>query len=164
MSRLKQIRLVRELEEMIRLASSPLIDFTSEGSPPRLYYVTLYSRGLRWNKKQSRPQTIEQHQFSLRLGSSYPSDPPDVTWLTPIFHPNIRREAVCHSNQWSPTWTLADFVCELNDMIRFKKYNIYSPLDLQAASWAQEHEELFPVDPRGLRETSPQITVRPRES
>ena len=148
---------------MTRLSRSPLMEFSSQGSPPSVYHVRLTTRGLRWDQGSGKPVLTELHEFTLRLGAEYPRQAPDVTWRTPIFHPNIKREAVCHSGQWAPSWTLADFVNELNDMVRYQKHNVHSPLDSYAARWVSAHLNHLPVDHRGLRDTAVSIKVRPRK-
>ena len=110
---------------------------------------------------RTRPALV-RFSAKLRLGAHYPSEPPDVTWLTPIFHPNIRGQAVCHSQQWSPAWSLADFVIELGDMIRMDKFNVKSPLDRKAAAWADKNRPMFPLDPRSLRVPEVRISIRPK--
>jgi ubiquitin-protein ligase len=160
----KQVRLQKDLEELMRLKSSrsDLIDFTSRGSPPTEYLFTIRLKGLKLDGDKA--VVTELHQFQLRLGSNYPSEPPDVTWQTPIFHPNIRGQAVCHSQQWSPAWSLADFVIEIGDMVRMHKLNVKSPLDRKAAAWAEANQTKFPLDERSLRPPEVRISIRPKSS
>ena len=158
----KQVRLQKDLEELLRLkASRPdLVDLTYTGVPPTEYQFTVRLKGLKLDG--DRVSVTDLHQFQLRLGANYPSEPPDVTWKTPIFHPNIRGQAVCHSQQWSPAWSLADFVIEIGDMIRMHKLNVKSPLDRKAAAWAEANQAKFPVDERCLRPPEVRISVKPR--
>lgn len=160
----KLIRLRKDHEELLRLSSSrpDLIDFTTKGNPPTHYIFTVRLKGLMLAPDGKRAIVRDVHQFEMRLGAHYPSDPPDVTWRTPIFHPNIRGEAVCHSQQWSPAWSLADFVIEIGDMIRMDKYNTASPLDRKAANWSDKNGDRFPIDHRNLRPTEHKITIRPK--
>ncbi len=159
----KKVRLQKDHEELLRLTSgrNGLISFEHRGSPPTYYKFTVNLKGLRLEGDQA--VMTERHQFELKLGAYYPSEPPDVTWLTPIFHPNIRGQAVCHSQQWSPAWSLADFVIELGDMIRWDKYNTKSPLDRRASAWADKNRDKFPLDTRSLRVPEVRITIRPRK-
>jgi ubiquitin-protein ligase len=158
----KQVRLQKDLEELMRLKTSrpELIDFTTKGTPPIEYNFTVKLRGLKLEGEKA--VVTENHQFSLRLGANYPSEPPDVTWKTPIFHPNIRGQAVCHSQQWSPAWSLADFVIEIGDMIRYQKLNNKSPLDRKAAAWAEQNGAKFPIDERSLRPPEVRISIKPK--
>lgn len=158
----KKVRLQKDYEELMRLTAGrqTLIAFEHRGIPPTYYKFTVQLRGLRLEGEKAIPQ--ETHQFELKLGAYYPSEPPDVTWLTPIFHPNIRGQAVCHSQQWSPAWSLADFVIELGDMIRMDKFNVKSPLDRKAATWADKNRPMFPLDTRSLRVPEVRISIKPK--
>lgn len=158
----KRVRLQKDHEELLRLVSgrNTLVNFESKGLPPTYYKFTITLKGLRLDGERALPQ--ELHQFELKLGAHYPSEPPDVTWLTPIFHPNIRGQAVCHSQQWSPAWSLADFVIELGDMIRMDKFNVKSPLDRKAAAWAEKNKPHFPLDQRSLRVPEVRISIKPK--
>lgn len=160
----KLIRLKKDHEEILRLASARpgLIELTTKGNPPTTYYFSVYLKGLMLAPDGKRAIVRDIHKFELRLGSHYPSDPPDVTWKTPIFHPNIRGEAVCHSQQWSPAWSLADFIIEIGDMIRMDKYNTASPLDRKASAWAEKNQARFPIDHRTLRPAEVRISIKPR--
>jgi len=160
----KLIRLRKDYEEILRLASARpgLLEVTVQGKPPTTYFFKVRLKGLMLAADGKRAIVTDTHRFELRLGSHYPSDPPDVTWKTPIFHPNIRGEAVCHSQQWSPAWSLADFVIEIGDMIRMDKFNNDSPLDRKAAVWAEKNLDRFPIDHRGLRPAEVRITIRPK--
>lgn len=159
----KKVRLQKDHEELIRLSTgrASLISFEHRGNPPTYYKFTIHLKGLKLDGTNVVP--TELHQFELKLGAYYPSEAPDVTWLTPIFHPNIRGQAVCHSQQWSPAWSLADFVVELGDMIRMDKYNPRSPLDRKASVWAERNTERFPIDPRSLRVPEVRISIRPKK-
>lgn len=158
----KKVRLQKDYEELVGLTQgrTTLIKFDHRGSPPTYYKFTITLTGLKLEGDRAIQTSF--HQFELKLGSHYPSEPPDVTWLTPIFHPNIRGQAVCHSQQWSPAWSLADFVIELGDMIRMDKFNVKSPLDRKASTWADKNREHFPVDQRSLRPPEVRISIRPK--
>ncbi len=158
----KRVRLQKDHEELVRLTTgrTTLVSFDHKGVPPTYYKFTMNLKGLRLEGDRAVPQDI--HQFELRLGAHYPSEPPDVTWLTPIFHPNIRGQAVCHSQQWSPAWSLADFVIELGDMVRMDKFNVKSPLDRKAAAWAEKNRQHFPLDQRSLRVPEVRISIKPK--
>lgn len=146
----KDTRLIYEYGEMIKLKeSADWFDFEAFGDPPNQYIITFRCNGLKL--VDEKPEIVNFHQCKITIGSFYPSRPPDVIWLTTIFHPNIRGQAVCHSNQWAASWTLTDFVIELSDMVRFKKYNIDSPLDKKAAEWVKNNLNIIPLDNRDLR-------------
>jgi ubiquitin-protein ligase len=156
----KEIRMKNDYEEMLRLKSeSSIIDFHATGNPPNRYSLVFRCAGMKW-EDSGKAVFIQEHRCQIVLGAHYPSQPPDVTWLTPIFHPNIKLQAVCHSGQWAPSWSLAEFVSELADMARYAKYNLQSPLDTRAADWAKRNLNLFPLDSRPIRDKATRVVIR----
>lgn len=153
-----------DFEEMLLLKSeSTIIDFEPTGNPPFRYALKFLCPGMKLDER-GRPALQQEHRCLLTLGAHYPSQPPDVTWLSPIFHPNIKLQAVCHSGQWAPSWSLAEFVCELADMVRYVKYNLQSALDSRAVEWAAKNRNMFPLDPRPIRDIARKIVVRPKQA
>jgi ubiquitin-protein ligase len=156
----KEIRMKNDYEEMLRLKSdSSIIDFNAFGKPPSQYALVFHCPGIRIDDS-GKPVIIQEHHCQILLGAQYPSQPPDVTWLTPIFHPNIKLQAVCHSGQWAPSWSLAEFVSELADMARYVKYNLQSPLDSKAAEWAKRNLHMFPLDSRAIRDKASRVIIK----
>src|SRR5262245_28461624 len=88
-SREERLKADRELLAALQSASSI---FTCEpsGEPPDRYTLTFRGKGLgRDASAVSDVVTIELHQIDLRMPYSYPNSPPDIRWLTPIWHPNV---------------------------------------------------------------------------
>ncbi len=149
-----------DYEEMLRLKSeSSIIDFQTTGNPPNRYHLIFRCAGMSFDD-QGRPALIQEHRCRIFLGAQYPSQPPDVTWMSPIYHPNIKLQAVCHSGQWAPSWSLAEFVSELADMARYAKFNLQSPLDSKAAEWAKRNLNLFPLDARPIRDRIARVVIK----
>jgi ubiquitin-protein ligase len=156
----KEIRMKNDYAEMLHLkAESSIIDFETTGNPPHRYMLIFRCAGMKLDGA-GKPAITQEHRCQIVLGAQYPSQPPDVTWLTPIFHPNIKLQAVCHSGQWAPSWSLAEFVSELADMARYAKYNLQSPLDTRAAEWAKQNLNLFPLDARPIRDKAAKMVIR----
>jgi len=156
----KEVRMKNDYEEMLRLkADSSIIDFQATGNPPHHYFLTFHCPGIQLND-HGIPTIIQEHQCEIALGAQYPSQAPDVTWKSAIFHPNIKLQAVCHSGQWAPSWSLAEFVSELADMARYVKYNLQSPLDKKAAEWARRNLNLFPLDVRPIRDKTLKVVIK----
>ena len=187
---IRERRLAQELTRMERLRQqSTLIDFAAKGDPPDDYLVTYKCIGM-----VNADQKGSEHVARIYLHAEYPRRPPEVSFLTPIFHPNIAaplqmvpvqaqihqllasahdettrqrirqrvfgdedlfKARVCLDTldlNWSPAITL-DVVClELGEMIQYKRHNPDSPLNHEAAEWARQHADLFPVDTRSLRD------------
>lgn len=84
---IRDTRLLEDLALMQTLQrESSFITFTTKGSPPDAYTVTLTCKGI-----ASQDVVTEFHKVRIHLRADYPYDPPLVRWITPIFHPNIQR-------------------------------------------------------------------------
>ena len=81
----KRVRLQKDFEELQRLIAgrTGLVNFESKGLPPTYYKFTVALKGLRLEGETAKPQEV--HQFELKLGAHYPSEPPDVTWPISAF-------------------------------------------------------------------------------
>ena len=75
--------------------------------------------------------------------------------LTPIFHPNIEPAAICVGDHWTASERLVDLIVRIGEMISFQTYNIKSPLDGEAAMWADLHHDRLPIDHRNLQPAEP---------
>ncbi len=82
---IRERRLAQELARMERLRQqSTLIDFAAKGNPPDDYLVTYKCIGM-----VNASQKGNEHIARIYLHAEYPRRPPEVSFLTPIFHPNI---------------------------------------------------------------------------
>jgi ubiquitin-protein ligase len=126
---------------MDELAARDLIAYRAEGSPPETYHVMFTAPGL--------ARTVEGglavrnlHRCSLYLHREYPRRPPVVTWLTPVFHPNLlspdRNGGVCIGS-WSASESLADLCVRLLDLVTYRSLNAQDALDPEAGQWALRH-------------------------
>jgi ubiquitin-protein ligase len=128
---------------MIRVAAAP-------GSPPELYRVTYHVRGLARGDGGD-PVRRELHVVEIQLTSEYPRQGPRCKILTPIFHPNFDQTTICVGDHWTAGERLVDLVVRIGEMIAYQAYNIKSPLDGEAAMWADLHRDRLPTDSRDLR-------------
>jgi ubiquitin-protein ligase len=76
-----------------------------------------------------------------------------VTWLTPIFHPNIlgpeRNGGVCIGS-WSAAESLADLCMRLRDLVTYRSVNADDALNLDAAGWVLRNEVVPGTNPHEL--------------
>ena len=121
----------------------------SAGDPPDLYEVEYRIRGLQRGKREE-PEPREEHRVEIRLTSDYPRLAPHCRMLTPIFHPNIDQSTICVGDHWTAGERLANLIVRIGEMIAYQAYNIKSPLDAEAAMWADLHTAQLPVDSRNL--------------
>jgi ubiquitin-protein ligase len=161
-------RLRSEYEHLMELkARSDLIDFqyflVLPDTPPERYIVTFRCRGIASVDASRRPVYSNEHKVAIYLDATYPSIPPRMKWLTPIWHPNIEHKEphrVCIDNTWwAPGRTIDKVVLMLGEMVQYKNFHPYQtppyPIDPEVASWvlwAQAQGILkAPVDTAELR-------------
>ena len=120
------------------------------GDPPESYVIDLAIKGLEPNGS-SNPTPRDSHRIELQLMSEYPRLAPKCRMLTPIFHPNIDAATICVGDHWTAGERLADLVIRVAEMIAYQQYNIKSPLNAEAAMWADLNPDKLPIDPRNLR-------------
>jgi ubiquitin-protein ligase len=130
--------------ELIRVVSS-------EGDPPDQYVVEYAVRGLQRIPGREEPVPRAFHQAQITLGAEYPRMPPRCRMLTPIFHPNIEPATICVGDHWTAGERLVDLVVRIAELIAFQAYNIQSPLDAEAAMWADLNVHDLPIDQRSMR-------------
>ena len=90
--------------------------------------------------RPAHPIPREIHTFEISLPSDYPVGAPEITWLTPIFHPNISAGTVCLS--LASTSVIA--ACQaaialaayLTYEVRPEDFDGSGFLNLAAAAWA----------------------------
>lgn len=127
------------------------------GDPPEAYQVDYHVRGLErggtgdaGDGADAEPVVREHHTVEIQLTSEYPRTAPICKMLTPVFHPNIDPPTVCVGDHWTAGERLVDLVVRIGEMIAYQAYNIQSPLDAEAAMWADLHPDRLPVDNRNL--------------
>jgi ubiquitin-protein ligase len=156
-------RLENEYAAMRELAqSSSLISFTSQGSPPTQYQITFVCHGLaRLHGELTR---LSRHEFTFTLDGTFPLAPPVIVWKTPIFHPNMKPPDVCTGDIWYPAFTLAGLCVSLCELVQYKSFNVYDPLDNEAANWLirylQADESGIPVDRRPILDPDFELNIR----
>lgn len=146
------LRVIQELK-----AESTILDFECRGNPPEWYLLRFHGMGL-WRVEGKETVLLRNvHEISLGLGASYPRMMPELSWKTPIFHPNISASGVVclggYGTYWVPSVNLDELCHMLWDMIRYQNFDVNSPYNREAANWAKtQHEMRLPVDPRPLRD------------
>lgn len=139
---LRQIREAFGSGSLIRLLAA-------EGEPAEVYKIEYNIRGIE-SLKSRRPVFREQHVAEIRMTRDYPRLAPACRMLTPIFHPNIDPSSICVGDHWAAGERLSDLVVRIGQMIAYQAYNIKSPLNGEAAMWADLNPEALPIDGRDL--------------
>ncbi len=120
------------------------------GDPPEAYRVSYAVAGLE-RDGDGNPRPRGDHAVEIQLTGDYPRLAPKVKMLTPVFHPNIDPASVCVGDHWTAGERLVDLVIRIGEMLGYQAYNIQSPLDAEAAMWADLHRGRLPTDARPLR-------------
>lgn len=56
------------------------------------------------------PYENGKYRLEIKLPQDYPMDPPEIKFLTKIYHPNIKEKEICLDilkNNWKPTYNLS---------------------------------------------------------
>ena len=145
-------RLMSDLRQMEELAASGGITFRTEGNPPDVYHLMLNERGIAAGA-DGQLGVRGLHRFDAYLHREYPRRPPVITWLTPIFHPNIlgpdRNGGVCIGS-WSAAESLSDLCVRLRDLVAYRSVNPADALNREAGEWALRHGVRAGADPDWL--------------
>ncbi|MCL4177635.1 MAG: hypothetical protein KJ072_07785 [Verrucomicrobia bacterium] len=139
-------RLTADYEKVLAVFSQhPHIQLlTAEGTPPEKYTFSFTVAGL----IPASGDAVEpgaEHRAEVFLPLDYPRRPPFCRMITPVFHPNIDPQKVCLGDHWSAGQSLAQMVVRIGEMICYQSYNLKSPLNAQAAAWAEQHLAQLPL-------------------
>ena len=119
-----------------------------DGDPPEQYQLEYRIRSLR--QVDGELQETKSHLVEISLPRHYPRTPPQCRMLSPVFHPNIAPHAICVGDHWSAGESLQAIVTRIGEMLAYQSYNVKSPLNGEAARWAEENEDRLPLDTVGL--------------
>ncbi len=166
-------RLRTDLRSLEKLRDdSSILDFTVPGAlyggPPEAYLVRFRGRGF-W-RTDGAPDVLvrEYHEVAIDLGASYPRMMPELSWKTPIFHPNISGSGVVclggYGTHWVPSLNLDELCGMLWDMIRYANFDVESPYNREAALWAKTQDSFpLPIDERSLRDKVAGVGASPND-
>jgi ubiquitin-protein ligase len=117
----------------------------SEGSPAEKYSFEFAVKSL---VPSTEGQNIigTTHRCEVFLPADYPRRPPFCRMTTPVFHPNIDPAKICIGDHWSAGQSLPQLVIRVAEMLCYQSYNTKSPLNAQAAAWAEQNEQMLPLE------------------
>jgi ubiquitin-protein ligase len=127
------------------LAGHPWIELVSaEGVPPERYRFRYRLTGLVALPDGSHERG-SQFEAEIVLPLDYPRRPPFCRMHTPTFHPNIDPRKICLGDHWSAGQRLVSLVVRIGEMITYQSYNVKSPLNAEAAAWAEANAADLPL-------------------
>jgi len=147
-------RIASDFEQIKRdFGGHKYITITPSGDdPPEKYHVTYFVNGI-YLSPDGKIQTLGRHEVDITLHADYPRYKPECTISTPIWHPNFRDGQIDIGGFWVAGESLTDFIVNIGNMIQYKSWNSYSPLNTEAAKWAIENKHLFPIGTLELYQT-----------
>lgn len=117
----------------------------TSGNPPDKYQIEFDVISLVMTPKGT-VSTKNKHTAEIYLTSTYPRQAPQCRMLTPVFHPNIAPHAICIGDHWAVGESLPHLVIRIAEMLAYQSYNLKSPLNGDAAQWADKNRIKFPTD------------------
>ena len=115
-----------------------------DGDPPEKYQLEYHVLSVR--QVDGSMKRAKEHVVEISLPRNYPRVAPQCRMLSPVFHPNIAPHAICVGDHWSAGESLQSIVVRIGEMLAYQSYNVKSPLNGEAARWAEENEEKLPLD------------------
>ena len=119
-----------------------------EGSAPEHYLVIFLCRGIIGIDSAQQPIFGDRHEVEIYCDIEFPSEPPQLRWVTPSWHPNIdhRTGAVCiNKPEWLGGMRIADLCRMMFEMVQYKNYHVQQvkpwPLDQVVAEWVRDSAE-----------------------
>ena len=149
--RIRRLRAdAEEIASAFRKSTTICVTPAGGGEPPDMYRIEYRVDGLA-RGPDGKPMPRDRHAVEIQLSSEYPRVSPKCKMLTPVFHPNIDAASICVGDHWTAGERLVDLVIRIGEMIAYQEYNIRSPLDAEAAMWADLNAGKLPIDARDLR-------------
>ena len=108
-------------------------------------------------------EVVNRHRIEIKLAAQYLNCPPDIRWLSPLWHPNVGfggLVALPYRLQWDRDLGL-DFICEcLWDVVCASYVDLaHSIHPLAQAFFRQRHGLHLPVDSRRCAIGQPQAKL-----
>lgn len=132
----RRLRLERERMNAL-VEGNRKITYDAEGARPIEYRVKLHGRGIE-SVEDGTIMYRDEHHVLIRLTPEFPLDSPVVVWVTKLYHPNIVPPRACLGDHWYPGWSIAQMCEALYEMAVYNTFNIYDPLNKEAAKWVEE--------------------------
>ncbi len=139
-------RLYADFEKVSQaFAEHPYINIESyEGDPPDHYLLRMNIPGLELPKGEE-VFLKNEHLVEVILPLEYPRRPPFCRMRSSVYHPNIDPGKICIGDHWSAGQSLAHLIIRIAEMITFQSYNTQSPLNAEAAAWAEQNQSELPL-------------------
>lgn len=130
----------------------PIRDTDESDTPPSAYVITFHCKGLVMNR-EGNVEEADSFKVGIRFEDEYLRGDTTgaVRWLGPFhaYNPQINGPFIC-LGKISPNTGIVDLIYRIYDVLRFANVAPHDALNPEAAAWARNHMERFPVDARPL--------------
>jgi len=159
--------LERQYAEGMALArESDLLDLQPGGGPPVQRYLARFHCFLLSRRPAGEIVKTQGATVGIFFDDQYLRrvDPyTAVVWLCrPEFtwHPNISNRAplIC-LGRLAPGTGLVDILYQIFEILTYQRYATHDALNRDAAAWARQNQDQFPVDARPLKRRTRQFTI-----
>lgn len=116
------------------------------GMPPERYVLRYAVKSVQQDLESGKLKWLTSFDVEIYLPGTYPRTAPQCRMLTPVFHPNIVPHAICIGDHWAAGESLANLVVRIGEMLSYQSYNVKSPLNGDAAQWAEKNRDRLPID------------------
>jgi ubiquitin-protein ligase len=116
------------------------------GDPPEVYHLLYHCLGVaRLDPNTNSPVFAEQHRVFVQFPAQYPAQPPLLRILSPVVHPHVWSNGTVCLGAWRPTEKLDSLLQRIGDILTYA-LNWRSVANDEAAAWARQNLDLFPLD------------------
>ena len=157
-------QLESELEALLQFAEgSEILSVERVEHAPRK--IRLIFKGIGLGPGDTVDDEVEprdRHECEVTFPTRYPDDPPELRWLTPLYHPNVSSSGFVDLDDFGCAWD-ADpsltTLCEcIWNTVRMARVDLTDVKNMTAKGWLERQTEFqLPLDARELR-----VSVRPR--
>ncbi len=124
------------------------------GPPTQKFIADFQCKGVVWARRQTQSWNL------FRVGIFFPEDylrdddaTVVLTILSPpnVWHPNVIGPAICAGPMPNGTG-LVDLLYQVYEILSYQRLTMdeRNALNIQACSWARQHQDQFPIDPQPL--------------
>jgi ubiquitin-protein ligase len=117
------------------------------GDPPEAYHFVYHCLGVA-RMEGNTPVYAEQHRVFVQFPAQYPAQAPLLRILSPAVHPHVWANGVVCLGAWRPTEKLDSLLQRVGDILTYAPaaLNWRSVANDEAAAWARQNLDLFPLD------------------
>ena len=111
------------------------------GTPPEIYVFKFRCRVV-LSLRNNEPLWGDEVTVKVTLPEKYPRESALYEVLSPIYHPQVSRSALCAG--WNNSYVGLDLlVIGLYQIVAFLNYSLSSPMDSRAAQWYFQHPQII---------------------